>query len=155
MSDITNPTESSVRDELETLLRSAEERLEQAEAVAALVPQLRTEIKVLKRSLTGLTSSPTPRASSRRGPTIRERILSELEAAGGEITFEAGSMLTTVHDLVGGKASSVGVEIHRLENKTGQIEVDRNISGSPVALRLKPPAPLTVVPNPEQERLEG
>lgn len=127
----TTPTVNS----LEDLLDEAKRSLRQSEQVAATVPRLRREIKVLERALGAISSPPSSRRKA--GPTIKNSIFEALQAAGGTLTFPPGEMLSTIHNLTGGNKNSVGVEIHRLE-KAGRIIMERNIDGHPVATTIAP-----------------
>ena len=114
-------------------LTHAKERLMVAEQVAATVPGLRREIKVLEKAYNSLTATPTQRRKV--GPTIKDAIFEALEASGGSLTFPPGGMLNTVHALTGGNPNSVQVEIHRLRRE-GKVIADKNASGKPIALRV-------------------
>lgn len=114
-------------------LQRAKEQLAIAEQVAATVPQLRREIKVLEKAYAGLTMAPAPRRKT--GPTIKDSILEAVENAGGRLEFEPGRMLGTVHALTGGKRNSVQVEIHRLR-EAGRLGVEYNSDGKPIAISI-------------------
>lgn len=114
-------------------LAHAKDRLQVAEQIAATVPGLRREIKVLEKAYNSLTATPTQRRKV--GPTIKDSIFEALEASGGSLTFPPGGMLSTVHALTGGNPNSVQVEIHRLR-KEGKLVADKNASGKPISLRV-------------------
>lgn len=157
MTDPTDTPTSLIRDQLEGVAEAARERLREAEEVAALVPQLRSQLREIERSLARLDNAPAPRRSV--GPTIRESILAYLDGEGGEITFEPGGMLPTIHAAIGRHKSSVQVEIHRLE-KNGSVIISRDDRGKPIGVRRARPA-LTAIDGdaqpaePEHELLEG
>lgn len=136
-----NDLNAQTLNSLETLIRSAEDRLRIAEQNAALAPQLRREIKALKKAHAGLVTGPAPRRRS--GPTIKDSIFEALENAGGRIDFGPGEMLKTVHALTGGKPNSVQVEIHRLRD-AGRLGADFDHDNKPISLFIVRP-PLTAI----------
>jgi hypothetical protein len=129
------PDKQSLKDELTALLAETEEALAHAEGVAAMVPKLRSEARVLRKSIASLEGGEVPR---RRGPTIRESIFAALAGVGGSVSFEPGGMLAAIHDMVGGNRSSVQVEIHRQED-AGRLRIDRDDENRPVAVHLATP----------------
>lgn len=142
--------DTQVRDSLEAVLTAARQRLREAEEVAAVIPQLRSQIREVERSLARLDSAPAPRRSV--GPTIREAILAYLDSEGGEIAFEPGGMLPMVHAAVGRHKSSVQVEIHRLE-KNGAVIISRDSKGKPIGMRRARPG-LTAIRGEGQDQSE-
>lgn len=124
-------TTEEVAGQIESLLGDAKARLTQAEAVAAVIPRLRQEIRVLERSVRDIREP--PKTKRRTGPTIKERILTHLATA-GTVTFPPGGMLPTIHDAVDGNRNSVQVEIHRLED-SGDIVIERDYKARPISMR--------------------
>lgn len=125
--------EIDVIKDIKDTLEHAKVRLGVAEQVAATVPGLRREIKVLEKAYNSLTAAPTQRRKV--GPTIKDAIFEALNEAGGTLTFPPGGMLSTVHALTGGNPNSVQVEIHRLR-ESGKLIADKNAAGKPIALRV-------------------
>lgn len=130
---MTDSADTQIRDGLESVLQAARQRLHEAEGVAAIIPQLRSQIREIERSLKRLDNVPNPQRAT--GPTISESILTYLHGEGGAITFAPGGMLPMVHNAIGRHKSSVQVEIHRLE-RTGQILINRNEAGKPIGMRV-------------------
>ncbi len=153
---MTDAPDTQIRDSLEAVLSAARKRLREAEEVAAVIPQLRSQIREIERSLSRLDNAPAPRRST--GPTIRESILEFIDSEGGEITFEPGGMLPTIHGAIGRHKSSVQVEIHRLE-KHGDLIISRDSKNKPIGVRRARPALTAIVgegqSEPEHELLEG
>lgn len=122
-----------VIENLRTTLDEARGKLDQAEAVAALIPKLRREIRVLERTLASLEDGAGERRP-RTGPSLREQIV-EAVASAGVLEFEPGHMLPTVVDLVDGKKKSIQVELHRLIRE-GDLTAGRDSTNRPVSLTV-------------------